>query len=169
MAEISYRRRFPPVVIELLIPPKWTMLSRLPFSLHMGFPFRRTGLLNRGRDRRFESLSSSGESGAKRLTPFREGEIVVAANPASGTMLAGAILALAIPLAAVLATSVTLIDIVVWGVVALVLQLMTLGIVSLVMRNFRSMIEAGNVAAAITLAGAQIAVALLNAAVMVPN
>jgi len=31
------------------------MLSRLPFSLHMGFSFRRTGLLNRGRDRRFES------------------------------------------------------------------------------------------------------------------
>jgi putative membrane protein len=53
--------------------------------------------------------------------------------------------------------------------VALVLQLLTLGIVFLVMRNFRGMIESGNVAAAITLAGAQIAVALLNAAVMVPN
>jgi putative membrane protein len=46
---------------------------------------------------------------------------------------------------------------------------MTLGVVALGMRNFRGMIEGGNVAAAITLAGAQIAVALLNAAAMVPN
>jgi len=37
------------------------------------------------------------------------------------------------------------------------------------MRNFRTMIEGGNIAAAVTLAGAQIAVALLNAAAMVPN
>jgi putative membrane protein len=104
-----------------------------------------------------------------RLTPFREREMVAGGNAAAGTMLAGAILALAIPLAAMLATSGTLVDILVWGVVALVLQLLTLGIVSLGMRNFRGMIEGGNVAAAITLAGAQIAVALLNAAAMVPN
>ena len=43
------------------------------------------------------------------------------------------------------------------------------GFVALVMRNFRGMIEGGNIAAAVTLAGAQIAVALLNAAAMVPN
>jgi len=84
-------------------------------------------------------------------------------------MLAGAILALAIPLAAMLATSGTPVDILVWGAVALILQLLTLGAVALGMRNFRGMIEGGNVAAAITLAGAQIAVALLNAAAMVPN
>ncbi|MGC2200725.1 MAG: DUF350 domain-containing protein [Stellaceae bacterium] len=104
-----------------------------------------------------------------RLTPFHEREMVVDGNAAAGTMLAGAIVALAIPLAAMLATSSTLIDILVWGVVALILQLLTLGVVVLAMRNFRGMIEGGNVAAAITLAGAQIAVALLNAAAMVPN
>jgi putative membrane protein len=104
-----------------------------------------------------------------RLTPFRERDLVMRGNPAAGTMLAGAILALSIPLAAMLATSGALIDIVVWGVVALILQLVTLGIVSLLMRNLGGMIEAGNVAAAVTLAGAQLAVALLNAAAMVPN
>jgi putative membrane protein len=104
-----------------------------------------------------------------RLTPFREREMVAEGNPAAGTVLAGAILALAIPLAAMLATSVTFVDILVWGVVALVLQLLTLGAVALGMRNFRGMIESGNIAAAITLAGAQIAVALLNAAAMVPQ
>jgi putative membrane protein len=95
--------------------------------------------------------------------------MVVHGNAAAGTMLAGAILALAIPLAAMLATSGTLLDVLVWGVVALILQLVTLGVVALVMHNFRAMIEGGNIAAAITLAGAQIAVALLNAAAMVPQ
>ena len=99
-----------------------------------------------------------------RLTPFREREMVAHGNAA-----AGAILALAIPLAAMLATSGTLLDVLVWGVVALILQLVTLGVVALVMHNFRAMIEGGNIAAAITLAGAQIAVALLNAAAMVPQ
>jgi len=103
------------------------------------------------------------------VTPFRERELVMRGNPAAGTMLGGAIVALAIPLAATLATSGTLLDILVWGVVALILQLLTLAVVSLAMRNFRGMIEEGNVAAAITLAGAQLAVALLNAAAMVPN
>jgi putative membrane protein len=103
------------------------------------------------------------------VTPFRERAMVASGNPAAGTTLAGAILALAIPLAAMLATSSTLLDIMVWGVVALILQLLTLGIVALAMRNLRGMIEDGNVAAAITLAGAQIAVALLNAAAMVPS
>jgi putative membrane protein len=104
-----------------------------------------------------------------RLTPFREREMVAEGNPAAGTVLASAILALAIPLAAMLATSSTLLDIVIWGVVALILQLLTLAAVALTMRNFRKMIESGNIAAALTLAGAQIAVALLNAAAMVPN
>ena len=104
-----------------------------------------------------------------RLTPFREREMVVHGNAAAGTMLAGATLALAIPLAAMLATSGTFLDVLVWGIVALILQLLTLGVVVLAMRNFRGMIEGGNIAAAITLAGAQIAVALLNAAAMVPN
>ena len=104
-----------------------------------------------------------------RVTPFREREMVEHGNAAAGTMLAGAILALAIPLAAMLATSGTFLDVLVWGIVALILQLITLGVVALVMRNFRAMIEGGNIAAAVTLAGAQIAVALLNAAAMVPN
>jgi len=104
-----------------------------------------------------------------KVTPFREREMVAHGNAAAGTMLAGATLALAIPLAAMLATSGTFLDVLVWGIVALILQLITLGVVALVMRNFRTMIEGGNIAAAVTLAGAQISVALLNAAAMVPN
>ena len=62
-----------------------------------------------------------------------------------------------------------MLDILVWGVVALVLQLLDArGRVAAAARPARHD-RAGNVAAAIALAATQIAVALLNAAAMVPT
>ena len=102
------------------------------------------------------------------VTPFHERELVRQANPAAATVLGGALVALAIPLAALLATTGSLLDIIVWGGVAVVLQLVTVMVVSLLLRGMRTMIEAGQVAAAIPLVAAQLAIALLNAAAMVP-
>ena len=102
------------------------------------------------------------------VTPFHERELLRSGNIAAATVLGGALVALAIPLAALLATTGPLLDILVWGVVAVVLQLVTVSIVSLLMRGMRGMIEAGQVAAAIPLVAAQLSIGLLNAAVMVP-
>ena len=102
------------------------------------------------------------------VTPFHERELLRNANPAAATVLGGAVIALAIPLAALLATTGALLDILVWGVVALVLQLLTLAVMSHLLRGMRAMIEAGQVAAAIPLVAAQLSIALLNAAAMVP-
>ena len=102
-------------------------------------------------------------------TPFRERELIEEGNTAAGVVLSGAILALAIPIAATLATSALVLDVIVWGSVAVLLQLLTVVGVSLVFHRLRAMIQHGNVAAALALAGTQLAVALLNAAVMVPN
>jgi putative membrane protein len=103
------------------------------------------------------------------VTPFRERELLRNGNVAAAVVLSGAVVGLAVPLASLLATSGRLLDIVVWGAVALVLQLLTFALVTLLLRNARAMIEAGNVAAAIPVVAAQIAIALLNAAVMVPT
>lgn len=102
-------------------------------------------------------------------TPFRERELIEEGNIAAGVVMSGAILAMAIPIAATLATSALVLDLVVWGSVAVLLQLLTVVGVSLVFHHLRAMIQHGNVAAALTLAGTQLAVALLNAAVMIPN
>lgn len=102
------------------------------------------------------------------VTPFHERELLRSGNPAAATVLGGALVALAIPLAALLATTGALIDIVVWGIVALLLQLITVTVVLHLLRGMRAMIEAGQVAAAIPLVAAQLAIALLNAAAMVP-
>jgi putative membrane protein len=100
------------------------------------------------------------------LTPFRERELVAAGNTAGGIVYAGSTVAMAIPLAATLATSTVLLDIVLWGIVALILQLVAFGIAAVLLRDLRRMIEGGNVAAALALVGIQLAIALLNAGAM---
>ena len=100
------------------------------------------------------------------VTPFRERALIAQGNVAAGVTMAGAVVSLAIPLAATLATSQAILDVVVWGVVAVVLQLIAFLVVALLFKDFRHMIEGGNLAAACALAGVQLAVALLNAGAM---
>jgi putative membrane protein len=100
------------------------------------------------------------------LTPFNERRLVREGNVAAGIVVAGTLVALALPLAATLASSVVVLDIVIWGLVALVIQLATFFAATLLIRGLRGMIEAGNVSAALVLIGVQIAVALLNAGAM---
>ena len=100
------------------------------------------------------------------VTPMHERELLANGNQAAGIVLGGTVVALAIPLAATLATSLALADIVIWGTVALILQLFTFLIAIWLFRDLRTMIETGNVAAGTALAGLQIAVALLNAGAM---
>ena len=100
------------------------------------------------------------------ITPFHERELVRAGNTAAGIVAGGTFVALAIPLAATLATSLVTLDIVVWGVVALVLQLVAFVIAARLIPGLRGMIEADNPAAACVLVGVQLAVALLNAGAM---
>jgi putative membrane protein len=100
------------------------------------------------------------------ITPFHEMRLIREGNAAAGIVLGASLVALAIPLAATLATSQVTLDIVVWGIVALALQLVTFAVATLLLRGLREMIEAGNLGAAWMLAGLQLAVALLNAGAM---
>jgi putative membrane protein len=100
------------------------------------------------------------------LTPFDERRMVREGNVAAGIVLTGTIIAISIPLAATLAASAYMLDIVLWGLVALVIQLATFVVAITIIRGLRAMIEGGNIAAALVLIGVQIAVALLNAGAM---
>ena len=102
------------------------------------------------------------------VTPFHERELLRHGNIAAATVLSGAAVALAIPLAALLATTRTVLDILVWGIVAILLQLITVLIASHVMKRLQLHVDDGNLAAALPIAAAQLAIALLNAAAMVP-
>lgn len=100
------------------------------------------------------------------VTPFNERRLIAAGNPAAGLVLGGTVIALALPLAATLATSVAALDIVIWGAVALVFQFIAFAVSAVLIRDLRTQIEAGNIAAAMIVVGIQIAFALINAAAM---
>jgi putative membrane protein len=69
-----------------------------------------------------------------------------------------------LPLASAIAHSVNPVDMVVWGVTALVVQLVVYAAVSRLVPHFREAIQAGRVAPAALLAALAISVGILNAA-----
>lgn len=99
-----------------------------------------------------------------KLTPFHELELIRQGNSAAGVSALGATLGLAIPIAGALAGSVNVFDLVLWGLAALVVQLLTFVIVAQVIRQLVEQINKGEMASALLLAGVQVSVGLINAA-----
>ena len=100
------------------------------------------------------------------LTPYRELRLLREGNVAAAVVLAGEMLALAVPLAAMMAHSVNVPDILLWGMVTIVLQLIAAAAVAVVMRRLPAAIERGEVGPALVLAAAQLSCGILNAAAM---
>ncbi len=100
------------------------------------------------------------------VTPHHEGRLIRQGNTAAAISLGGAVVGFSLALASVLAQSVSLLDLAVWGAVALVVQLAVYWLVDFLLREISKHIDEGNVAAAVTLASASVAIGLLNAASM---
>ena len=99
-----------------------------------------------------------------KITSHDEMALIRDGNNAAAVSLSGAILGLAIPLAFCMANSVNLYDIVIWGLVTLVIQLVTFWIIDLWLRDLSQKIEEGQVGTAILLVSVKLAVASINAA-----
>ncbi len=99
-----------------------------------------------------------------KITSHDEMALIREGNNAAAVSLSGAILGLAIPLAFCMANSVNIYDIVIWGLVTLVIQLVTFWIIDLWLRDLSKRIEDGQVGTAILLASVKLAVASINAA-----
>jgi putative membrane protein len=100
------------------------------------------------------------------ITPHHEMRLIRAGNTAAAISLGGVLLGLGLPLAVSMANSVTLFDILIWGVVSLVLQLVTFFAIDFLLRGLPKRIEEGEVASAVFLAGAKLAVAMVMAAAL---
>ncbi len=98
------------------------------------------------------------------LTPHKDFALVRQGNTAAAVSLSGAIVGLALPLAACMAASVSVYDIVIWGVVTLVLQILAFRITDLLLRDLPRRIEAGEIGPALLLVAIKLAVAAVNAA-----
>ena len=99
-----------------------------------------------------------------KITSHDEMALIKDGNNAAAVSLSGAILGLAIPLAFCMANSVNVYDIVIWGLVTVVIQLVTFWIIDLWLRDLSRKIEDGQVGTAILLVSVKLAVASINAA-----
>jgi len=99
-----------------------------------------------------------------KITPYNEIALIKDANTAAAVSLSGAIVGLAIPLAFAMASSIGVFEILIWGPVTLILQLVAYRVTDLLLRDLPDRIIAGEVGPAILLVSIKLAVAAINAA-----
>ena len=98
------------------------------------------------------------------VTPYREIALIRQGNVAAALSLSGALLGFVIPLASAIAHSVAWWDMLFWGAVALVVQLLWYFAVRMIVPNLSQDIPAGKVAQGLFLGAGSLAVGILNAA-----
>lgn len=98
------------------------------------------------------------------ITPHDEFALIRAGNQSAAISLGGAAIGLAIPLGFCLAASVNVWDVVIWGSVTLVLQLIAFRVVDFLLGSLSRRIEEDERSAAIFLAMMKAAIACLTAA-----
>jgi putative membrane protein len=101
------------------------------------------------------------------LTRHNEFELVREGNVAAGMTLGAAAIGIAIPMAATLSTSHSILDLAVWGATSLVLQLAAFRVVDLLIKDLSGRIAKGEMAAASVLTGVKLGTALITASALV--
>jgi putative membrane protein len=101
-----------------------------------------------------------------RITPYHEIQLIREGNTAAALSLSGALLGFIIPLASAMANSVALWDMLLWGAIALVVQLLAYFAVRLIIPTISRDIPAGRVAPGLFLGALSLGVGILNAASM---
>ncbi len=99
-----------------------------------------------------------------RITRHDEMTLIRQGNTAAALSLGGAVVGLSLPIGFSLAAAVSLMDLVYWGVIALLMQLIAFRIVELILKDVSRRIESGDVAAATFLVSIKLATAIINAA-----
>ena len=99
-----------------------------------------------------------------KLAPVCEIALLREGNLAVATVFSGQMLALAIPLSAMLVTSVNAPDIVLWGIVAVILQFIAISCLRMLWPGMPERIARGEVAPAVVYACSQVVIGLLTAA-----
>ncbi len=104
------------------------------------------------------------------MTPHKEFALIRAGNPSAALAFGGVVVGLAIPLGSCLAYAFGLWDLVIWGVITLLLQLLAFRFADIFLRGLPRRIAEGDVAAAVFLMSVKIGIALIiSGAIADPN
>lgn len=98
------------------------------------------------------------------LTPYKDLQLIRDGNTAAAISLGGIFVGLALPLGVSMAASTTVLDIVIWAVAVIAVQLLAFRMVDLALRGLPKRIAAGETAAAAFLAAIKLATAIVLAA-----
>jgi putative membrane protein len=101
-----------------------------------------------------------------RITPYREMQLIREGNMAASFSLSGAILGFIVPLASAIQHSVSLIDMAIWGLIAMAVQILAFVVAKLAIPSITRDIPEGKGAQGFFLGSLSLGVGLLNAACM---
>jgi len=101
-----------------------------------------------------------------RVTRHNELSLIKKNSTAAALAFSGSLIGFALPLASTMINSVTVVEMVLWGLVALIVQVLVYLIIRLPMPRISERIEADEVAAGIWLGSCSIVAGILNAAAM---
>jgi len=101
-----------------------------------------------------------------RVTPYRELALIREGNMAASFSLSGALLGFIVPLAAAVQHSVSLTDMAIWGLIAMLVQIAAFVVVKIMVPGITQDIPAGKGAQGFFLGCVSLGVGLLNAACM---
>jgi putative membrane protein len=101
-----------------------------------------------------------------RVTPYREIALIREGNMAASFSLSGSLLGFIVPLASAVQHSVGLVDMAIWGLIAMAVQIVAFVVVKLLIPSITQDIAAGKGAQGFFLGALSLGVGLLNAACM---
>ena len=100
------------------------------------------------------------------LTPYAEFKLIREGNVATAASLSGALIGFSLPLASSIVNSVHPWDMMIWSVIALIVQLLVFLVVRFTMVNVARRIPQGEVASGVLLGALSVTAGILNAACM---
>jgi putative membrane protein len=100
------------------------------------------------------------------VTPHPETKLIRENNMAAALAFAGSLIGFCLPLASAIANSVSLVECVIWGVIAVIVQIIVFYLVCLPVPRISESLEKGEMASGLWLGVASLAGGLLNAASM---
>ncbi len=101
------------------------------------------------------------------LTPIKELKLIKDGNLSASISFSGALLGIGIPLASSLSVSNSILEIIIWGVTAIVLQLLCFKVTDTFLKDLSKRIEDNQLATSILLFSIKISVSLINSAAII--
>ncbi|CAG0996013.1 hypothetical protein BURK2_02680 [Burkholderiales bacterium] len=101
-----------------------------------------------------------------RVTPYKEFTLIREGNTAAAVSLSGSLIGFILPLASAITHSVSPVDMLIWGLIALVVQILAFFIACRLVPGIAEAIPQGRTASATILAALSLGAGILNAACM---